>query len=178
MRYLFILVFALFFGDTVLAQAAPPPAADVIASVIKKATAEKKKVMVIFHASWCGWCHKMDSSLVDPSVKAAFDREFVVEHLTVMESKNKTHLENPGGMDYMKKWGGSEQGLPFWVILNAKGEYLFDSRMEENGKMMNSGCPASEKEVEFFTGLLKKTTKMSPKELEAVAVRFRKNAAH
>lgn len=177
MRYLFILVFALFFGEAVLAQAAPPPAADVIASVVKKASAEKKKVMVIFHASWCGWCHKMDSSLVDPSVKASFEREFIVEHLTVMESKNKTHLENAGGMDYMKKWGGNEQGIPFWVILSDKGEFISDSRMEENGKLMNSGCPASEKEVEFFIGVLKKTTKMSPKELEAVAVRFRKNAS-
>lgn len=178
MRYLILLLLGLVTSELLLAQAPPPSAGDVIESVLKRSTKEKKKVMVIFHASWCGWCHKMDSSLVDPSVKAAVDREFIVEHLTVMESKNKTHLENPGAMDYMKKWGGSEQGLPFWVILSDKGEYLFDSRMEENGKLVNSGCPASEKEVEFFIGLLKKTTKMTTKELEAVAVRFRKNAAH
>ncbi len=178
MRIAIVVLLFLFCVPMVKAQETPAPAGQVVDAALKRAKGEKKKVLMIFHASWCGWCHKMDSSLVDPSVKDAFAREFVVEHLTVLESKNKTHLENPGAMEYMKKWGGSEQGLPFWVILSDKGDYLFDSRMEENGKLSNSGCPASEKEVAFFIGLLKKTTKMSPKELEAVAVRFRKNEAH
>lgn len=177
MRIVFVLLVFIFCAPIVKGQDTPAPAGQVVGSAIKQAKEGKKKILMIFHASWCGWCHKMDSSLVDPSVKEAFAREFVIEHLTVLESKNKTHLENPGAMDYMKKWGGAEQGLPFWVILNSKGEYLFDSRMEENGKLSNSGCPASDKEVDFFIGLLKKTTSMSPKELEAVAVRFRKNAA-
>ncbi|MBK7374589.1 MAG: hypothetical protein IPJ02_03205 [Chitinophagaceae bacterium] len=52
--------------------------------------------MLIFHASWCGWCHKMDTSLNDISVKRFFDDNFVITHITVLESKGKERLENPG----------------------------------------------------------------------------------
>jgi thioredoxin-related protein len=35
----------------------------------KKANAEHKNVFVIFHASWCGWCKKLDASMNDNSTK-------------------------------------------------------------------------------------------------------------
>ncbi len=36
---------------------------------MQQAAAENKNVFIIFHASWCGWCHKMDTSMNDQSVK-------------------------------------------------------------------------------------------------------------
>ena len=76
-------------------------------AVLKKAVVdagnENKKVLLIFHASWCGWCHKMDSSLNDLSCKKFFDENFVITHITVLESKGKENLENPGGLEMMEK---------------------------------------------------------------------------
>ncbi len=34
-------------------------------AAFKHASTGNKNVLVIFHASWCGWCHKMDSSILE-----------------------------------------------------------------------------------------------------------------
>ena len=167
------------FSTRLLAQAPPPSAEKVMELTIAKATAENKNILLIFHASWCGWCHKMDSSLNDPSIKANFDKYYVIEHLTVQESKTKLALENPGGMDIMKKYHGETSGLPFWVILDKKGELIADSRMKDDkGELQNTGCPANQKEVEYWITLLKKTSKIGDAQLELIAKRFRMNEAH
>jgi thioredoxin-related protein len=78
---LFISITSLF------AQKAPPPAEEVMKEAFATAKKQDKKVLLMFHASWCGWCHKMDTSLNDPSVKKLFDDIFVIRHLVVFESK-------------------------------------------------------------------------------------------
>ena len=166
-------------SSTLIAQSPPLPAEKVMELTIERATKENKNILLIFHASWCGWCHKMDSSLNDPSIKANFDKYYVIEHLTVQESKTKLALENPGGMDIMKKYHGETSGLPFWVILDKKGELIADSRMkDEKGELQNTGCPANQKEVEYWISLLKKTSKIPDSQLDLIAKRFRLNESH
>lgn len=158
------------------AQPAPASAESIVTSAVKRAASEKKKTLIIFHASWCGWCKKMDASIADPSCKELFEKNYVIDHLVVLESKGKEGLENPGGMDYLIKWNGEKEGLPFWVILDDNGEVLADSRRKnEEGKLDNTGCPASEPEVAHFVEVLKKTSKLNSKQLEIISTRFRKN---
>ena len=144
-------------------------------TILKKAYTEAKKgnkrVLLMFHASWCGWCHKMDKNMADPAVKDYFDKNFVITHLTVMEAKDKKHLENPGAMELMKKHKAEKGGIPFWIIYNKKGKMLTDSR---DVKGNNLGCPASKTEVAEFIGKLKKTTKISSKNVAAVTAVFSK----
>ncbi len=163
-----------------VAQTSPPPAADILAAAYKKAAAENKTVLLMFHASWCGWCKKMDASLEDPICKAYFDKYFVIEHLTVQESKGKEYLENPGAQEQMDKWEGKGMGLPYWVILDKEGTVLFDSQIRKTQpdntvKGQNIGCPASKEEVLYFTEILRKTTSLSTNELQVIFDRFRKN---
>ena len=47
------------------AQQTVPSSGDILEKAYKQARLENKNVFVIFHASWCGWCHKMDTSLND-----------------------------------------------------------------------------------------------------------------
>ncbi len=180
MKKLYFLLFVTLFACVnLIAQSPPPAASTLIEAAVSKASAENKNIVLMFHASWCGWCKKMDASLNDPSCKSLFDKYYVIEHLTVLESKEKVELENPGGMDYLKKFSGEKEGLPYWVILDKKGEFLFDSRMRDDaGKLGNTGCPASEKEVNFFVDLLKKTSGLTKEQLEIIAKRFRTNEAH
>jgi len=149
--------------------------------ILKQAYAEaakdNKKVMVIFHASWCGWCHRMDTIMNLPETKPFFDNNFVIRHLVVMEAKDKKHLENPGAMEFMIKNNGDKQGIPFWLILDSKGTLLADSRMpskDKNGNevLANTGCPAQPEEVDYFIGLLKKTTPLKEAELAIIAEKF------
>lgn len=175
-KYFFLLIFSSCFLLNLSAQQ-PLPVDSIMKSANEQAEKENKKVFVIFHASWCGWCRKMDSSLTDPSVKMLFDKNFVIKHFTVYETKGKEHLENPGAQAFLAKYGGSDQGLPFWFIFDSKQNLLADSRMQYAGKdvLENTGCPASEEEVNNFIKVLKSNTNLKEEELTLIAQRFRKN---
>jgi thiol-disulfide isomerase/thioredoxin len=170
---LFISVISLF------AQKAPASAEEIMKEAFAAAKKQDKKVLVIFHASWCSWCHKMDTSLNDPSVKKFFDDNFIIRHLVVFESKGKQGLENPGALDMITKYDGKNQGIPFWLIFDKDEKFLADSRMKAvvNGteKLQNSGCPATKEEVDYFIEVLKKTTSLKEDQLEKIRARFRKN---
>lgn len=155
------------------AQNTTPDANSVMKLAYQQASKEKKKVFLMFHASWCGWCKKMDKSMQDESCKSFFDKNFVIVHLTVQEGAGKKHLENEGAEALMEKYQGKGQGLPFWVVLDKKGNMLGNALME-NGS--NVGCPAQPEEVEAFIAVLKKTTKLSQTDEETIGKIFRKNA--
>jgi len=164
---------------SVFAQKAPSSAEEIMKEAFTSAKKQNKKVLVMFHASWCGWCHKMDTSLNDASVKKFFDDNFVTRHLVVFESKEKKNLENPGALEMLTKYEGKDQGIPFWLIFDKEENFLADSRMKEiiNGveKLQNTGCPASKEEVDYFIDVLKKTTDLKEDQLEKIRIRFRKN---
>lgn len=164
---------------SLFAQKAPASADEIMKEAFATARKENKKVLLMFHASWCGWCHKMDTSLNDPSVKKLFDDNFVIRHLVVFESKGKEGLENPGALDMITKYNGKDEGIPFWLIFDKDENFLVDSRMTGtvNGveKLQNVGCPASKAEVDYFIEALKKTTSLKDDELEKIRTRFRKN---
>lgn len=171
MRKAFIfLLFSMFIMNS---QAQKVGSADEVLRLAKQqAVKQKKNVMVIFHASWCGWCRKMDASLNDAAIKKYFDNNYVITHLVVQESEGKKQLENPGAETYLEKMGGKEQGLPYWIILDAKGNKLADSRMNTGD---NTGCPANEQEVAHFTTVLKQTSSLKDNEIDVIRARFRKN---
>jgi thioredoxin-related protein len=169
----FLLASVICFALLIKSNAQQALSADAVLNEARsKASKENKKVMVIFHASWCAWCHKMDASLNDPSVKEYFEKNYVITHLTIQESKDKKKLENSGADELNKKWGGDNQGIPFWVILDKHGKILADSQVEP-GK--NVGCPATAEEVAHFINALSKTSVITSEQIVAVQSIFRKN---
>jgi len=171
MKHFFVLMISAVFSVTTLAQSTPSADA-VLKEARSKATEENKNIMVIFHASWCGWCHKMDTSLNDPSVKDFFQKNYVITHLVISESKDKKNLENPGADELNKKWGGANQGIPFWVVMDKDGTILADSQIKPGD---NVGCPATSEEVAHFIKVLKKTSSINDKQIAAVEKTFRRN---
>lgn len=177
---LFLVALSLLTTYHLQAQTAVPSANDILKRAVLDVGDQNKKVLLIFHASWCGWCHKMNTSLNDIACKKFFDDNFVISHVTVFESKGKENLENPGGKEMMEKYNGKDQGLPYWVVLDKNAKLLFDSQIrttQADGSVKggNIGCPASQKEVDHFVEILKKTTPLSPPQLAIIAKRFRKN---
>ncbi len=173
------LVYPLLPAAPVNGQVTSSSAEDILAEACTKAAAENKKVFVIFHASWCGWCHKMDTSMKDPACKKFFDDQFVIRHIVVHEQKNKQHLETPGGEAFMKKYNGEGQGIPFWLIFDAAGGLLADSKIRKEGdgpgEGENSGCPATEQEVDYFIRVLDTHTTLTDQQLAVIRKRFRQN---
>jgi thiol-disulfide isomerase/thioredoxin len=158
------------------------PSADVVLKEsYKQAAKENKKVLIIFHASWCGWCHKMDAALNDPAIKSFFDNNFVIRHLTVLEAPDKKSLENSGAEALYTKYAGStNEGIPFWLVYDKSGTLLADSKVRTDGSTTgpgghNAGCPASKEEVAYFINVLKKTTSLKEADLQLIEKRFREN---
>ncbi len=153
-------------------QAQTPSAAEVLKPVYATAATENRNVLLIFHASWCGGCKEMDASLADSSIKESIAKNYEIAHLTVYESDAKKNLENAGALKLLTDLGGNDKGLPYWFIMDAQGNKLADA---DHKPGENTGCPANETEVNYFIGILKKTSKLSPPELEKIRKRFRKN---
>ena len=156
-------------------------ASTIMTEAFAKAKKEKKNVFVKFSASWCGWCHKMDASMKDPSCNKFFEDNFVIVRLIVDEASGKKNLENPGADDYRTRYNGDKnQGIPFWFILDSNGKLLGDCYIRKEGQPLtsrgeNSGCPANDEEVTNFIMVLKKTSNLKPGELSIIKERFRKN---
>jgi thioredoxin-related protein len=178
MRPLISIFLSLVLASGALAQEKPLPSSKIMKQAFKEASKEKKDVIVIFHASWCGWCKRMDSIMNMPELKYMFDRNYVIRHLVVLESKDKKNLENPGAAEMMEKYNGKGSGIPFWLIFDAKGNLLADSRMptvnKKTGKeeLANTGCPAQPDEVEFFKGVIRKTSNLNDEQLSLIADKF------
>ncbi|WBV61479.1 thioredoxin family protein [Chryseobacterium camelliae] len=146
--------------------------ADVVLNkALTEAKSKNKNVLLVFHASWCKWCHVMEKNMNLPETKPVFEKKFVTAYVDVQEMKEKKALENPGGEELMKKYKGEEAGLPFWLILNPKGEVLADS-FNEKGE--NLGCPSTAEEVAAFTAKLEKSSKMNKAELQTIEKVFTK----
>ena len=120
------------------------------------AKAQSKDVLVIFHASWCHWCKKLDELIANPKYSQIFQDNYVIVHVDVLEQGDKKSLETPGGAQLSTQLGADGEGLPYTVCLSSKGQKLFDSEKSAT-KGSNIGYPSEPDEVTYFMAQLKKT---------------------
>ena len=177
---LFIIAAGLLMSGIISAQEKPETAGKIMDDAFKLASKEGKSVMIVFHASWCGWCKKFEASVADSSCKDFFDKHFIIKYLDILERADKKDLENPEAIEVYNKYGGKGGGIPFFLVFNKDRTLLSDSKVKAAGDgpekpPQNIGCPASEDEVNAFIKILEKATKISNTEKAAIAERFKKN---
>jgi hypothetical protein len=180
LKHFILLAFVLNCFNVAKAQEQVKTTDQVLKEAYKAASVDNKKVLLMFHASWCVWCRKMDSSINDMACKKMFLTNYVICHLTVDESKENKMLENPGADAFRAKYHGETAGLPFWLILDKDGKLLADSRMRKPGDTLdapgdNTGCPTSKNEVAYFLSVLKTTSNLKDPQLKIIGERFSKN---
>ncbi|MCX6170828.1 MAG: thioredoxin family protein [Ignavibacteriales bacterium] len=170
----FLILFT--FGLITAQEVKPQNADNIYNAALKEAKASDKNVFLLFHASWCGWCKRLEKAIQSNELKKIFEDNYVITHLDVEERGEKIALlENPGGSEIKKNFGGEEAGLPFYVFLDESGKKLADSNVSDNNS--NLGYPGSNEEIDAFGKLLKLSAKhMSEKQFAAVKEYLQKNA--
>ncbi|MBI1332495.1 MAG: thioredoxin fold domain-containing protein [Armatimonadetes bacterium] len=134
---------------------AAPTAKELLAKASADARKSGKNVLVIFHASWCGWCHKLDDFLEKTDEGKMVTNGLEVVHFTVLEDPKHKADENQGAIELMNKWGSEKAGLPFMVIIDAKtGKPVINSFAKEGDTSSNTGYPAQPAEVAHFMKML------------------------
>jgi len=153
-----LFILSIFIIDpSMLGQTVKPDSAQTILNAaIVKAQSSQKNVLLVFHATWCVWCKRLEAALNDTTIKPLIDNNYIIAMLDVKERGDKiqTH-ENPGGQNLLSDFGGNNAGLPFIVFLNGKGKMIANSNVMP--KKQNIGYPVSKEEIAAFVKLLKKT---------------------
>ena len=122
-------------------------AAKVVDAAIARAASEDKKVFLHFGAPWCGWCHKLDNFLARDEVAKTLGKDLVDVKVDVDRMT--------GGKDILAKYRKADGGgIPWFVILDSKGEAIVDSGVKDN-----IGYPAAPSEIARFIQMLKKAAR-------------------
>lgn len=176
-KSILIVILCVFIAGSVIAQTEKPqPTIKIMAESLVKAKETGKNVFLIFHATWCSWCKRLDKVMSMEEVKTIFEENFVLTHLDVKESGEKIEqFENPGGNEFMKELGGEKSGIPFYAFIDKDGKMLANSNvMEKDG---NIGYPGSEDEIAAFMKIIKiGAPKMTDEHFNAIKDHFKKNA--
>jgi thiol-disulfide isomerase/thioredoxin len=132
----------------------PTDAHAALRSALDRASADDKKVFLTFGAPWCGWCHKLEDFLARPEIGAIMARDFVVQKIDIDRMTS--------GKDILKTYRADESGgIPWFVVLDAKGEKLSTSDLLP-GPVKNIGYPAEPKEIDAFMGVIEKQSRRIP----------------
>ena len=68
-------------------------AEDILKKALTEAKAGNKNVLLMFHASWCKWCHIMEKNMNLPETKPVFDKKFVTAYIDVQEEGKRKSLK-------------------------------------------------------------------------------------
>jgi len=150
----------LFASIALCAQVAevPAPAQELVTKYVSSAATANKKTIVAFHASWCGWCKRLESYLEMPDIKPIIDKHYSVLWLTVNERESNKALENPGADAFLARWtNGASTGIPFYVVLDSNEQVLASSvqPLKPGDKPGNIGFPGNDEERKAFISFLK-----------------------
>lgn len=148
------------------------PARTLYGNACGKARAERKNVLLVFNATWCGPGCEFESILANPAVQPIIGKYFVVIHLDEFENGKSKALENTGARELLKLYGGERSGIPYQAITDPNGRML-SSGLMKNGNPI--GMPTLPNEIDEFVAMLQKTSPaMTADEADVIRKEFTK----
>lgn len=93
-----------------------------IAAALRKAKADNQRVLLMFGANWCGWCHKLHDLF---AADEAIGKLLRYEYQLVLIDVDKLDGDRKHNADVDERYGNpTRQGLPVLVVLDAEGRQL------------------------------------------------------
>ncbi len=156
----FGLMLVLMFAVPSLAAESPTSAEEVLAQARAQAAEQHKTIFLIFSASWCGYCRKLDAFLARPEVNPIITRHFVIARLSVSEEYRRVNPQpnSPGAEELDLKLGGPKGPVPFFALLDPRGELIINScrPVKDKAAGENIGFPIEPDEIDWFMTMLRK----------------------
>jgi thioredoxin 1 len=95
-----------------------------IAEAVHKATAEHKRVLLVFGGNWCFDCHVLDTAFHSPEIAPTLNKSFLVVHVDIGQMDKN--------LDVAKKYDiPLERGVPAIAVLDSDGKLLFSQKRGE-----------------------------------------------
>ena len=111
-----------------------------IKEALEKATAEHKRVIVVFGANWCYDCHVLDKAFHRPDAASIIAATYVVVHVDIGKGEKN--------QDLMTKYEvPMKRGIPGLAVLDPDGKLVYSQR---NGEFENARALAPEDFVAFL----------------------------
>jgi hypothetical protein len=128
-------------------------AAAVVLREARAAADDGKRLMLVFHASWCVWCGRMDAMLTDPDAASRLAPHFRILHLRAQERADVERAKQLDGADEVYlRYARPGAGLPFVAILDTAAEPVATSFLGGDGD--NFGFPVKDFELDGFDAML------------------------
>ena len=91
-----------------------------IDEALRRAVAEKKRVLLVFGANWCYDCHVLDRALHQGPAGKVLNESFLLVHVDIGEGDKN--------LDLVKQYKTTlDKGVPVVVVLNRNGGLLYGS---------------------------------------------------
>ena len=112
-----------------LPGATAPSAETLLKDALRASATGTKAVFVVFGASWCPPCWKLDAFLNAPDTSKVLSRHYELLHLTMWENNEKAMLNNAGADQLFSKWGGRD-AIPFVAFIDKTGRPLASGNLD------------------------------------------------
>jgi thioredoxin 1 len=111
-----------------------------IKEALGKATAEHKRVIVVFGANWCYDCHVLDTAFHRADLAPILSANYEVVHVDIGKGEKN--------QDLMKKYEvPMKRGIPGLAVLDADGKLVYS---QKNGEFENARALAPEDFLAFL----------------------------
>ncbi|UYQ93370.1 thioredoxin family protein [Chitinophaga horti] len=112
-----------------------------LATAIKKASVEKKHVLVQVGGNWCIWCKRLYKYVEDSTALRDYrDKNYVVYHLNYSKENQNLAL--------LAKYGYPQRfGFPVLLVLDANGKLL---HIQDTGQLESADSYDKRKLMSFF----------------------------
>jgi len=111
-----------------------------IKEALEKATAEHKRVIVVFGANWCYDCHVLDKAFHRSDLAPILAANYEIVHVDIGRGEKNQDLMNQYEVP-MKR------GIPGLAVLDANGKLLYS---QKNGEFENARALTAEDFLAFL----------------------------